>query len=74
MKQLTFKKTRPAYHEVYWGEWNRAVMIGYAETRRKMDFWHFVGLKNSPIHGGFKSRSFGELERRMKKYFERNFT
>ena len=74
MKQLTFKKTRPAHYEVSWGEWKRSVMIGYAETRRNMDYWHFVAQPNSPTNGGFKSATFAELERKMKKCFEKEFS
>ena len=74
MKKLTFKKTRPAHYEVSWGKWNEAVVIGYAETRRNMDHWHFVGQANSPTNGGFKSATFGELERKMKRYFDKHFS
>ena len=74
MKQLIFKKTRPGHCEVYWGKWNDNVMIGFAETKRSINYWHFVAQPNSPTNGGFKSATFGELERKMKKCFERDFS
>ena len=74
MKQLTFKKIRPVYHEVYWGVWKKEVLIGYADTKRGIDHWRFVAHPNSPHHGGFESASFEELERKMKRYFEKHFS
>ena len=49
-------------------------MIGIADTKRSIDYWHFVAQPNSPTNGGFKSATFGELERKMKKCFERDFS
>ena len=73
MKQLTFKKTRPAYHENLLGRVEKSSHDRICRDQAKYGSPAFHGSSNSPHHGGFESASFGELERKVKRYFGKNF-